>query len=373
MKVSVVPLLVVPLLVAALAAPRPLGGASGAAAHDLERTQVLVDFRRDGTFQIDVRNAPPWLLERLESFTGEPASGRLEGEALDRRLGELEPIFGRWVWVFFDGQRLEVEPEYIPSESAGDPDNPALGTMRITGVVPEGAATFSWAYGLVIDPYPMMLTGRDGKAITHWVQGDLESDRFEIAAITAPSRWEVVASYLWLGFTHILPKGLDHIMFVIGIYLLSTRLRPILVQVTTFTVAHTITLGLTIFGVLSLPSSIVEPLIALSIAYVAIENLVTSELKPWRVALVFGFGLLHGMGFAGVLSELGLPASERITALFSFNAGVELGQLTVIAGMFLMLGWLRERPWYRRRVVIPLSLAIAAVGLYWTVTRIVGA
>ena len=341
--------------------------------HDLERTQVVVTFQRDGTFQIDVRNAAPWLLERLESFSGQPASGRLEGEALDRRLTELEPIFGRWVWVFFDGQRLEVEPEYLPARPARDPAAPPLATMRLTGTVPAGATTFSWAYGLVVDPYPMILTSREGAVFPHWVEGDLESERFEIAAITAPGRWQVVRSYLWLGFTHILPKGLDHILFVIGIYLLSTRLRPILVQVTTFTIAHTITLGLTIFGVLSLPSSVVEPMIALSIVYVAVENLVTSELKPWRVALVFGFGLLHGMGFAGVLSGLGLPRSERVTALLSFNLGVEGGQLTVIALMFLAIGWLRHRPWYRRRVVMPISLAIAAVGLYWTVTRIMGA
>jgi hydrogenase/urease accessory protein HupE len=365
------PLLTLSIVSILAVAPGPIGAAGAAVAHDLERTQVLVAFNRDGSFQIDVRNAPTWLLERLESFTGEPASGRLEGEALDRRLAELEPIFGRWVWVFFDGERLEVEAEYVPPEKPGDPTT-TLGTMRLTGTVPQGATTFSWAYGLVIDPYPMLLTGRDGRVITHWVEGDFESDHFQIAAITAPSRWEVVRNYLWLGFTHILPKGLDHILFVIGIYLLSTRLRPILVQVTTFTVAHTITLGLTIFGVLSLPSSIVEPMIALSIAYVAIENLVTSELKPWRVALVFGFGLLHGMGFAGVLSELGLPPSERVTALLSFNVGVEAGQLSVIAMVFLAVGWLRNRDWYRRVIVVPVSLGIAAVGLYWTVTRVTG-
>ena len=179
-------------------------------------------------------------------------------------------------------------------------------------------------------------------------------------------------TYLHLGYTHILPKGLDHILFVIGIFLLSTRIKPMLVQVTTFTVAHTMTLGLTIYGVLSLPSTVVEPLIALSIAYVAIENLVTSELKPWRIALVFTFGLLHGMGFAGVLSELGLPRSEAMPALMSFNLGVEGGQVTVIAAMFLALGWGRHKEWYRRVAVVPLSLAIAAVGLYWTVTRIAG-
>ena len=95
---------------------------------------------------------------------------------------------------------------------------------------------------------------------------------------------------------------------MLGLFLLSMRLRPILVQVTTFTIAHSITLALTMYGIVSLPSRIVEPLIALSIAYVAIENLVTNQLKPWRLALVFAFGLLHGMGFAGVLSDLGLPA-----------------------------------------------------------------
>jgi hypothetical protein len=140
--------------------------------------------------------------------------------------------------------------------------------------------------------------------------------------------------------------------------------------VTAFTVAHTITLGMTIFGVISLSPRVVEPLIALSIAYVAVENVFTSELKPWRLGLVFGFGLLHGMGFAGVLSGLGLPPSERVTALLSFNLGVEAGQLTVIAAMFLAIGWLRHRAWYRQRTVLPISLAIAGVGLYWTVTRI---
>ena len=136
-----------------------------------------------------------------------------------------------------------------------DPSKPPLATMRIRGSMPEGATEFSWAYGLVIDPYPMSITDGAGEIITHWVEGPFESDRFEIAGLTPPSRWTVVLTYLKLGFTHILPKGLDHILFVIGIFLLSTRMRPIVAQVTTFTVAHTIALGMTIFGVISLRSS----------------------------------------------------------------------------------------------------------------------
>src|SRR5262249_42320401 len=137
------------------------------------------------------------------------------------------------------------------------------------------------------------------------------------------------------------------------------------------TVAHTITLALTIYGVVSLPSRIVEPLIAVSIVYVAVENIVHPKLSPWRVALVFGFGLLHGMGFAGVLSQLGLPRSGFLTALLCFNGGVELGQLSVILTAFVLIGLpFRRKPWYRARVVIPVSVAIAAVGLYWAIQRI---
>jgi len=157
------------------------------------------------------------------------------------------------------------------------------------------------------------------------------------------------------------------------LFLLSVKWKPLLIQVTSFTVAHTITLGLSIYGFISLSPAIVEPLISASIVYVAIENVITSELKPWRAFVVFGFGLLHGMGFAGVLSEIGLPRSEFLTALLTFNLGVELGQLSVITLAYLLVGlWWRNKPWYHQRIVRPLSILIAAVGCYWTVERVFG-
>jgi hypothetical protein len=150
-------------------------------------------------------------------------------------------------------------------------------------------------------------------------------------------------------------------------------MTPLLWQVTSFTVAHSITLGLTIYGVVSLPASVVEPLIAASIVYVAVENMLTAQLHVWRVFVVFGFGLLHGMGFAGVLQEVGLPRAEFLTGLISFNLGVEFGQLTVILLAFLAVGiGFKDRPWYRRRLVLPASALIALVGLYWMVQRIAG-
>ena len=199
------------------------------------------------------------------------------------------------------------------------------------------------------------------------------SETFEIAALRPLTRLQVSVQYLELGFTHILPKGLDHILFIIGLFLLSTKLKPLLWQVTAFTIAHTITLGLAIYGVVSLSPAIVEPLIALSIAYVAVENLVTTELKPWRVGLVFAFGLLHGMGFAGVLADLELPRSELVTALVTFNAGVEVGQLSVVGIAFVGVVGMIDQDWYRQRVVVPVSTAIAAVGMFWTVQRVLSA
>ncbi len=176
--------------------------------------------------------------------------------------------------------------------------------------------------------------------------------------------------YLELGFTHILPLGLDHILFVLSIFFLSSRLSTVLWQATAFTVAHSITLGLAMYGYIRPLPAVIEPVIALSIFFVAVENLLSRELRPGRIAIVFLFGLVHGMGFASVLTELGLPPGDYRLALLSFNAGVELGQVAVILGAYLLVGrWFSGQSWYRSRVVNPISAMIALVALYWTIER----
>jgi hypothetical protein len=131
-----------------------------------------------------------------------------------------------------------------------------------------------------------------------------------------------------------------------------------------------VTLTLAGLGIVALSPRLVEPLIALSIVYVAVENVLTDRMTRWRPPVVFGFGLLHGLGFAGVLGELGLPARERLLALVSFNAGIELGQLAVIAAAALVFGWFRAAPWYRTRLVVPVSAGMALTGLVWAVERV---
>jgi hypothetical protein len=187
-----------------------------------------------------------------------------------------------------------------------------------------------------------------------------------------PGVGDTLRRFAALGVTHILPHGLDHVLFVAGLALLSPRFGPLLVQVTAFTLAHTLTLVLSSYGVVSLPSRLVEPLIALSIVYVGVENAVSPRLRTSRVALVFAFGLLHGLGFAGVLSQMGLPERHRLLALLAFNVGVELGQLTVIAVVGGALALWATAGRDRKALVRPASLAIAAIGLYWTVMRASG-
>lgn len=182
---------------------------------------------------------------------------------------------------------------------------------------------------------------------------------------------KVVGFYFILGYKHIVPYGIDHILFVTGLCLLSTNIKTIFWQATAFTVAHSITLALSMKNIIVAPGAVVEPIIALSIVFVAVENMLLTELKPWRILVVFLFGLIHGMGFASALNEIGLPADKFYTSVIAFNAGVEAGQATVIIAMFgCIIIPLRNKTWYRVVVVYTLSALIAIVASYWTIQRV---
>ena len=174
---------------------------------------------------------------------------------------------------------------------------------------------------------------------------------------------------LTLGFGHIVPEGLDHILFVVCLFLLSPKLKPLLIQITAFTLAHSVTLGLAMAGWVLLPSRLVETLIAASIVVMAVENLFMREVKPWRWMLVFLFGLVHGLGFAGSFSSLHLPPGDFFRPLLLLNIGIEIGQLFVVAVCALVTVWMWRRPWYTRVVIYPASSAIALIALWWTIER----
>jgi hydrogenase/urease accessory protein HupE len=340
-------------------------------AHEIGTTQVHARFLRNHSFAVEVTTAPQSLVGKVEMLSHLPRTPALPPAQLRARLQTLAPELAKAAEIRFGGVRVEPHVEVLPIDEHAQPTSV---TVRFSGEIPKQAGAFVWRYHLTYAAYALALENEGhGAPVRQWLDADQASLPFSLARdVLPPTRLEVVRQYLLLGYTHIVPYGLDHILFVLGIFLLSTKLKPVLLQVTAFTIAHSITLGLTIYGLVHVSPRIVEPMIALSIAYVAIENLTTSQLKPWRVAIVFAFGLLHGMGFAGVLAELGLPRSEFLPALVSFNVGVEAGQLSVIATAYVLVAWWAQtKPWYRPRFVLPASAAIAATGIFWTVQRLV--
>ena len=162
------------------------------------------------------------------------------------------------------------------------------------------------------------------------------------------------------------PTGLDHILFVTGMFLLSARLGVMFWQIAAFTVGHAVALAFGALGYVSLPPEIIAPLIAAFIVYLGLENVVVTGLTAWRPLVIFGFGLVHALGFAAALRAHSIAEAQFVPSLLGFNLGVELGQLTVIAIWFVLVGmWFGSRSWYRVVVTIPGSLIIAGVGAFW--------
>ena len=351
-------------------------------AHSLRPAVTTIDFEENGAFSISIRTNAEALVARIgnehEDTRDSPNAEEynrlraLSPIAFNKEFGLFGEEFARSLQMKIDGSPVNLYFTGIEVPAETDPELDRSSEIQLRGNLPSDSTHLQWHYPAAYGDCVLRIRF-DAKAEfqSYWLPTGQESPVIPLDADVIPrSRKSIVSDYLQIGFTHILPLGLDHILFVIGIFLFSLKLGPIIWQVTAFTVAHTITLGLAMYGVVSLPSGVVEPLIAASIVYVGVENILSTSLHSWRILLVFIFGLLHGMGFAGVLTELGLPEGEFLTALISFNVGVELGQLSVIGLAFVLVGWWRNKDWYRNRVIIPGSMTIALIGAYWTVERL---
>jgi hydrogenase/urease accessory protein HupE len=335
-------------------------------AHPASDTSVVIAVRDRHTIEIAIASDATSLVAKLEALSGTPVSSPVPAtrQALTARLTSLGATLADHAVIMINGVRLSTRPGAVIVDDRG------LATMHLEGIVRPGVSTLIWSTDLMYGTYPLVVQHGEGAETIRWLDGRASSDPIAIDQLTAPkvSVW----SAIWLGFTHIVPKGLDHILFVLGLFLLSPRMKQLVWQVSAFTIAHTVTLGLSLYGVVSAPGHIVEPLIALSVAYVGVENLFTSRLRPWRVVVVFAFGLLHGLGFAGAMSELPYSHADLIGMLVSFNVGVELGQLAVIAAAALVLRVVAAyREAWQRPVVRVASAGIGVMGLLWTVDRLV--
>ncbi len=293
----------------------------------------------------------------------------LDMSEIEARLPALIDDFNAAPLVVVDGTPVTLGLTRFEMETLADLELPRISTLALTAAFPADASSVvvNWPAGR--GKMVLRQQGVDAP-FTGFVNPGSASPEISFAGGGQATGWQTFTSYIPVGFDHILPKGLDHILFVLGLFFLSTQLRPLVWQVSAFTLAHTVTLALGALGWVNVPGSIVEPLIAASIVYVAVENIFAKGLNRWRPFIIFGFGLLHGLGFASVLGEFGLPEGQFIPALIAFNIGVELGQLTVIGFAFLAVGWMARNEWYRARIAIPASCAIAAVGAYWCIERV---
>jgi hypothetical protein len=289
---------------------------------------------------------------------------------LQARFEAFWPEMAGRITVRADEAAIAPELVSVTIPDVGDPDVPRASVLTFRAALPAGATAVTVGWDAAFGGLLLRQTGVPAP-FTGLLEGGALSDPIPLAGGGAAGGWETFFDYIPVGFDHIVPKGLDHILFVLGLFFLSTRMGPLLWQVSAFTVAHTITLALAALNIVRIPGEIVEPLIAASIVFVAVENIFTQGLSRWRPVVVFVFGLLHGLGFASVLADFGLPEDNFIPALLGFNVGVEVGQLTVIAVAFLLVGyWFGQKDWYRSRIAIPASALIAIVGAYWFVERV---
>jgi len=302
----------------------------------------------------------------------------LPPDALREKFVPFEKTLLEKIDMLADGLEIELAIDKITIPEPGYTKVPRISVIELTGTLSRSTKELGWYYPAAFGDNAVRVRQVDEEneqwhwSEWQWIRDDSVSKPFPLDELfTRLPVHEVVLNYISIGFDHILPRGTDHILFIVGIFLLSVQLRPLLWQVTMFTIAHTITLGLAMTGYLDIPERIVQPLIALSIAWIGIENVFLPHLSKHRLAIVFAFGLLHGIGFADALAEFGMPDGAFMTALISFNIGVELGQVAIIGLCLLAFGlWFRNRGWYRTLFVIPASLFIAAVGLFWTFDRL---
>ena len=303
----------------------------------------------------------------------------LPGEKLAARFDEFHDRFLDRIHLRFNRNETELTIHKVAVPEPGYTKVPRISTILLSGRAPANATEVDWYYPEAFGDNAVRVRQVDRAnkrwhwSEWQWLRDDRASTPFSLEGLYAKRpRWQTALDYMVIGFEHILPLGRDHILFIVGLFLFSLRMAPLLLQITMFTLAHTLTLGLAALDVISLPPRVVEPLIALSIAYVGLENIWLKQLGTHRLILVFGFGLVHGLGFAGVLADFGMPKDAFFTALISFNVGVEFGQLAVILIMFSLVGWWgRSYPAiYRRVIAVPVSALIAVTALIWTVERL---
>lgn len=323
--------------------------ASMAAAHevlptigDMEVVDGQITFSLTGNFESLVAGID---LDGLDDTEAAPEADvydelrALEADAFAQKFTDDWEQISAEINVLVDGELVALTLNSVDVPPVGDVEVVRQSTITFAGDIADNAGTMQieWPaqYGVLVLRQMGVEAGWDG-----YLSGGGLSDEVSLQGGDMMTGAEAFVRFIPVGVEHIVPLGLDHILFVLGLFFLSTRIHPLLWQITAFTAAHTVTLALATLGYVNIPDEymwVVESIIAASIVYIAVENIFTDGLNPWRPAIIFGFGLLHGLGFASVLGAYGLPDGSVLPALIGFNVGVELGQLLCIAIAFIIV------------------------------------
>ena len=343
-------------------------------AHPTANAFVIIRVPGDGRIDVEITAHAESLALTLAGMAKEsvPAHGAAASSSASprNRVSALAPELLRLIELESDGSLVALK--WLGA--ADTRDRQGLVTVHLEGTLPARAETIRWRARFMLAAYPIAVIGGTSSAAPDnydWLAGDERSRVYRLDALAADeSAWQSAVRLVPTGFTHIVPGGLDHVLFMLGLFLMASTRRALLLQVSTFTAAHSLTLALGAFGAVHVPPQIVEPLIAASIAFIALENLFVTSVTRWRLLVVFVFGLLHGLGFAGAMADLGLSGEHLAASLVGFNVGVELGQLAVIASAALIVRALRLSIDAERQFVLrPVSAAIALTGLFWAIER----
>ena len=355
-------------------------GAQMTSAHEMNPAVIDAQLLPDNRIELTVRlNLEAQIAEvsPIHSDTNESANAVLYKSFRALSPAKLSVQAQPWLDDLPDLIKLSAKlPIELDVSSLTIPDVANLSESRDSHIrlVTTRPVTQNWAlsWGAGLGPAAFRFSSQDVQDIsTAYLENGAKSDTVDMSHLVAKPALAVFFDYIWVGFEHIIPLGWDHILFVVGLFLFSITLRSLFWQVSAFTLAHTLTLALGMLGVVSLPGYIIEPLIAATIVYISVENIMFKQMTWWRPLLVFCFGLLHGLGFASVLTEFGLRSESFFAGLIGFNIGVELGQLAVILGCFALFGfWLRNKSWYRSIIVVNGSAAIGLIGAYWFIERV---
>ena len=364
-----------------------LAAASPAVAHNLSYALATLSFPAPGQVRIEIRaHIPALIMGGPQGTLGDQTLLQfmaLSDEALAAREQVATANFLSELSLRADGRLVDdiavAYPEAVDlrADAMTPKSSPrASAPIVLTAALPSGARSVDLALPTELGPSVLVARYADSRTTTEALP---DGQRTRPIRLSGPNALrdaaQAFAEFVASGFRHILPGGLDHILFIVALAVAAPRLGVLVRIATVFTLAHSLTLGLGALRIVEVPAGFVEPAISLSIAAVGVLTILNPQaaVRRERLAIIFGFGLLHGLGFAGALREAGLPRGLEAAALAGFNVGIEFGQLAVIAGALAAFGWWRDKPFYRPRIAIPLSALVVVAGSIWTIQRIVDA